>query len=107
MAMYILRQGRRAVRMAAVPSVSSGPRHGSSKPLPLRLQSCGDVPSSIPQEPPGLVPVSQGLACPRGLQDTGWALGPPGPGRQALSYGDRLGLEASVTAALISSPSGS
>lgn len=48
MAMYSLRQGRRAVRMAAVPSVSSDPRHCSSKPLPLRLQSRGDVPSSIP-----------------------------------------------------------
>lgn len=52
------------------------------------------------------VPVSQGLASPRGLQDTGRAPGRPGPGRQALSYG-RWQLEAGVTAALISSPSGS
>lgn len=52
------------------------------------------------------VPVSQGLASPRGPQDTGRAPGRTGPGRRAPGSG-RWRLEAGVTAALISSPSGS
>lgn len=62
-----------------LPSTSSGPGHRQSQPLPLRLRSRGNVPSSVlrvppfPPEPTSPVPVSQGLASPQDCRTQGGA----------------------------------
>lgn len=114
--MYTPRQGRRAMKMAGQ-HVALGviwSRALLVKAIVIQASVAWKCPQlhysrGCPRSPSAHQPCARepGAGLALRTADIGWSLGPPGLGRQALSSGNRLRMEASVIAALISSPSGS